>query len=417
MHANPAIRHAVSALGVLHAKFLASNQPVVSCHVSGEDLKFALKQCNQSIECLRKQSTDDPETTLTACVLFISFASMQGHQMQALNHIRGGLKLLDEIDSSAGEIKRGAAHPVHLATLRAMFASFNAQARCMLNSDMLADWTHEAAIKPKAFQISIPNIETAQYLVDELYFSSISFIQNLDASPPSFEETDTIITTHCCLTRRLALIKDRFADCLARQASRLTEKQRISVWRTSIYLHVAEIFLYLAKPSSDLDPSLLNSSGPLQQAWDDLEPQCTAIVELAQKILTSHAGIDILNRPSFSISLGVVMPLFLVASRCRHPNLRREAIQLLMDHPRREGIWDSNLAGKIAARGMEIEEEGFRLQAQLDGNLESAWIIPESCRVTHFEIMYRADRKAEVIYWTASQRLNYGSGLRSVLKW
>jgi hypothetical protein len=38
-----------------------------------------------------------------------------------------------------------------------------------------------------------------------------------------------------------------------------------------------------------------------------------------------------------------------------------EKVKLLMENRRREGIWDINLAGKMAARGMENEEEGFRL--------------------------------------------------------
>jgi hypothetical protein len=406
VRANPAIRHAVSALGVLHAKFLASDRPVVSSSISDEDLKFALQQCNQSIECLMKQSVDDPETTLTACVLFISFASMQGHQLQALNHLRGGLRLLDEIDSSADKTKGHAAHPVQLATLRIMFASFNAQARCMLNTTMLADWTHEATMKPEALPTSISDVETAQNLADELYYSTLTFIQKLDASPPSMEDMPTIIAKHDDLMRRLALIKYLLADFLARQvAARLIEKQQTSVWRTSIYLHVAEIYLYLVKPPSNLEPSILDRAGLTEQAWGKLELHYSAIIELARKILTSHVRSDLSNRPSFSTSLGVIMPLFMVASRCRHPHLRREAIQLLIANPRREGIWDSILAGKIAARGMEIEEEGHRLQAQLNISAESTWIIPESHRISHFEIMYNDDRKAEVVFWTTAQRL------------
>ncbi|OAA49754.1 hypothetical protein BBO_01389 [Beauveria brongniartii RCEF 3172] len=63
-------------------------------------------------------------------------------------------------------------------------------------------------------------------------------------------------------------------------------------------------------------------------------------------------------RPSFSADLGIVPPLFVVATKCRDPWLRRQAIQLLKSSARREGMWDSELTSNIATWVMQLEEQG-----------------------------------------------------------
>lgn len=61
-------------------------------------------------------------------------------------------------------------------------------------------------------------------------------------------------------------------------------------------------------------------------------------------------------KPSFTADLGIVPPLFMVATKCREPTLRRQAIQLLRSSARREGMWDSELVARIGQFIMDIEE-------------------------------------------------------------
>ncbi|KAI9149197.1 mercuric reductase [Paramyrothecium foliicola] len=61
-------------------------------------------------------------------------------------------------------------------------------------------------------------------------------------------------------------------------------------------------------------------------------------------------------KPSFAADMGIVPPLFLVATKCRDPVLRRQAIQLLRSSARREGMWDSSMIAKIAEWIMILEE-------------------------------------------------------------
>ncbi|KAL5630936.1 hypothetical protein BROUX41_000808 [Berkeleyomyces rouxiae] len=62
-------------------------------------------------------------------------------------------------------------------------------------------------------------------------------------------------------------------------------------------------------------------------------------------------------KPSFSADLGIVPPLYVVATKCRNPVIRRRAIRLLQSSARREGMWDSQLSARIGDYIAMLEEE------------------------------------------------------------
>lgn len=61
----------------------------------------------------------------------------------------------------------------------------------------------------------------------------------------------------------------------------------------------------------------------------------------------------------FRIDMEMVPMLYHVASRCRDPALRREAIALLHQGASREGLWDSQAVARLAEEMMAFEEEGI----------------------------------------------------------
>lgn len=85
----------------------------------------------------------------------------------------------------------------------------------------------------------------------------------------------------------------------------------------------------------------------------------------------------------FSFDIGVVLPLYVTAVKCRDPVLRRKAISLLFSSPRREGMWDSVLAARVAVWITSIEEEGLEAPHpnRRAGNAANHWGIAEEQRV------------------------------------
>ncbi|OQV02532.1 hypothetical protein CLAIMM_07718 [Cladophialophora immunda] len=61
----------------------------------------------------------------------------------------------------------------------------------------------------------------------------------------------------------------------------------------------------------------------------------------------------------FSFDLGITPPMFFVASRCRHPQIRRKAVDFMLHSPFYHGIWPDRYSGLCAQRIVEIEERGL----------------------------------------------------------
>jgi hypothetical protein len=61
---------------------------------------------------------------------------------------------------------------------------------------------------------------------------------------------------------------------------------------------------------------------------------------------------------AFSFDLGVIPPLFLAVVKCRVSEIRKKALQLLTNYPRREGVWDSVMMAALGKWVIEMEEEG-----------------------------------------------------------
>ena len=109
----PAVRHAIAAIGALHEKLLTG--AVDPNRSQDEQTRFALEQCNKSIQHLVKPSDagtkPDLRLMLTTCVLFTCFEALQGHCEQAIIHATQGYSLLQQYAMVSG------GHPFGMTTL------------------------------------------------------------------------------------------------------------------------------------------------------------------------------------------------------------------------------------------------------------------------------------------------------------
>ena len=118
-------------------------------------------------------------------------------------------------------------------------------------------------------------------------------------------------------------------------------------------------------------------------AWDCFTEDFEHIVDLATLILKSPNGDKFTEHqgPSFTLDMSIVAPLFVVASKCRHPVIRRKAVALLYAAPRQEGIWDSVLTARVADRLIGIEEAGL-------GNVDRCEDVPDWARISEVEVKF-----------------------------
>ncbi|TVY83580.1 Arginine metabolism regulation protein II [Lachnellula suecica] len=82
------------------------------------------------------------------------------------------------------------------------------------------------------------------------------------------------------------------------------------------------------------------------------------VVELTQFLLSQiYPAPYKPSGPRFSFDSYVVIPLYLTGHKCRDHATRKKATELLLKYPRREGVWDSIIAGEMTQWAMEVEEE------------------------------------------------------------
>lgn len=83
----------------------------------------------------------------------------------------------------------------------------------------------------------------------------------------------------------------------------------------------------------------------------------------------------------------LIAPLFMVATRCRTPRIRRDALQTLKNLDRVEGPWHSSIAAQVAAHIILVEERGL-------GAVETCAMVPEESRIGSSTLLAFSRKKA-----------------------
>ncbi|KAI1609312.1 hypothetical protein EDD37DRAFT_653725 [Exophiala viscosa] len=440
----PAVRYAVTGLGALHQVFSHGYQTVVPDDTSDAQVQFALRQCNRAIKALSANAgrQDEPihkVSMLMTCILFTCYSTLQGHQTQSLMHFRNGLKLLESLERSTRTSGTSATlYDELMESFVSAFTTLENQARTLICDERLP---------PLATQI---RVQQPMCTNDTLTFRSLVEVRSF---------FDCLLSDMQCFVQE-SDVEAEWVLAGARPRRSSADGYRILVDRSANGKAAMDKFLSRHSPVSDRDQKtvlvlqvhhclldmylaifrLSSEYGDL--VWDCFESSFETMVNLCRQILgctdkdlyttlskatqrrmvndCTSAGSSpedcnvrdtgaILSakgeqpRPVFAFSQGVVGPLYIVAMQCRSPKLRREAIALLLRYPRREGLWDSFSAGRLAFEAMSLEEDMTqRWQAPQDGDFQvhAAHDIPAQCRIRDVEVVHIGARLARVRFRT-----------------
>jgi hypothetical protein len=146
-----------------------------------------------------------------------------------------------------------------------------------------------------------------------------------------------------------------------------------------------------------------------EMIYDDYRQDFEFIVSQCRKLLDVDTIDGAMSRQLFSLHLGYIPPLFFTATRCRDPCIRRQAITVLHNSTRRERVWDSYTAARIAERVVEIEERDLVVSGCQDvpmshGIMLVSQTFDANTYTTHvqFKLAPRNDAAQlaeEMIYW------------------
>jgi len=368
------VRHAIVALASLSETMLkaTSNSSKSSPEV------FAIRQHAKAISDLRKGMQQNigwsPEVILISCALFICFEMFQSHHESALSQMSSGVFVFynwhsklrrESYSSSLGWREISSELTIQLERI---FGRLMLQTILFIDTKP-AEWKF---ITP-AFTPALPSIPSN--------FSSIDKARDcLDSCLCSIY--------HQTITAQFQGLKTYdFSESPAGPASQLG-LDSLNQWSTGFKSFIlaykgtfppkeqkAAILLEVQQ----LTGFILASAAPFTQEtiFDSFEKDFSQIITLAAHFLSNNNGSDADPEtgcfPAFD--MGILPHLYLVASRCRHPSIRRQALQLLQLGPRQEGIWHRDVLANTAERIMAIEESG------LEGVLRSA-DIPASARLS-----------------------------------
>ncbi|CAE7196471.1 hypothetical protein PTT_10272 [Pyrenophora teres f. teres 0-1] len=425
-HRDSAIQHCIIALGAMYRRFFQGRGSHLTEHAMSDTyLQFALRQSNRAIQdLLKKQIAGDyvkdrtsKVTLMTCSILFSSMCCLQGYQKQAIEHLRSGIRMLNEMD----EEEEKEPHPIDMESLRTIFVGLDMQVRAIMPSRTSGSWVTKPKTKPlSASPNGVLNMTTL-----------ITMLQHMES---------LMNTIHAFNQKSVLLDPEEAADDVYAEHSDLVSRYHRGVivmrhlWAkapdhgdeyiqplTALELMQVQMEYLLRYPRADLVAkfprlgTFKEVKAPFKQPFD-VTAQFFRVFELATKLLpiaTSPA-------PVFTTTMGPIAALWLVAIRAPGPcqTLRRRAMKLMLNHPRREGFWDGMIAGRIAREGLQLEQERVRAKLGLKehdeplGDLE----VPDEERIVAFYISHPDDddRKAKV---ELSNQRDMAVGIPGAVRW
>ncbi|KAK5065264.1 hypothetical protein LTR84_001102 [Exophiala bonariae] len=413
IHQEAAVKHALVALSTMHEHFTRSGR--MSPNTQSNTLDFALNHYGRAIrevmDVNRNRGKHFFDCSLITCGLFAAFESLQGHYHSAFSHAVSGIKILAESQESP--------HPTTQTSDKDMYIS-----RPELTRFFFSFWRQILEIGDWNFQGERPLLDPPTSTCPPIFNSveeALSYVEyNMSGFFHFYEKAERvarqgIMTPEInlelmhkfdALTSSFAISEQAYQAMLTQQRHRNLESSP-----TGLILSIHRIFLNVYFN--------MVSQGNELEAFDAQLPSVRAAVELCEKFIALTSPFDTsdtmgrpahdqtgppsrspspprLMPPSFSMGLGVVPILFVIATRCNDIPLRDKALHLLRICNRKEGFWDSQLSAVLAARTIEIKANAARQVGRLD-------LHPSAVNMKLEDIQYYPDNECVVSYslmWT-----------------
>ncbi|KAI9775345.1 MAG: hypothetical protein M1839_001261 [Geoglossum umbratile] len=365
-HVEPAIHHAMIAVGSIHEQYeMYGAGAVQAANNLGEaSRRLAVLEYNKATNSLIKRLSTDPNavlTTVAACLLFISIEFLRGEIDLGLDHLQSGLNILTTWregpkTSTESSIVEEEILPVfeRLSMTSSLFGR--------LASQLCPDVSTLPSV-----QVTFDSLSGARKSLVGLVNLSVQFIRSVLRRKNRFEVVFEDIVQQTHLEGLLHQWEESFEVLVTRKNQTQLERNSVNILR----IHQKSILIWL-----------LTSLSPNETSYD----QYNEIFECAINMATEELVDAYTNPPSpgqrpsnFSFEMQLIAPLYFIATKCRVKWIRRKAIALLFRTTSKEGPWDSIRSAKVAERVVSMEESGLDSSAGAD-------LPPEWSRIHHAEI-------------------------------
>ncbi|BAE63802.1 unnamed protein product [Aspergillus oryzae RIB40] len=358
----PAVRHAIIAISALHRSF-STTQSAQNSGKPNDPHLFPLRQCNKAIICLqqRLQSASCRQDshvliTLVTCVLFVSFAFLQGDTDAASCHLRHGTRLLQEtyLSNTKKKLDYGPALTDVFYHLELHWASLREPEAASLNHEHSI--VQSMALGNPVWCKPVHSLEDACNLLIGLAW----LVCENDPENSKMVVAREILDKHQeAILQKLQTWKTELTTSLTRKKVLLSSRDRHTLAALNLWTEI--IFIRVSTDSRQNEG---------ESRFDSFTSNFQRVVQLAKSVLSSDFSQS--PMPTFSVGMGMIPPLYLCAFRCRDWHIRREAVQLLQRWQLQEGAWTSSGTAFVVSRMIAIESEG----------LTPGELVPERARIS-----------------------------------
>lgn len=408
---DPAVRHAMIALSSMHEHYAG-----IDHFAPPSGIGFALDHYGKAIRELvrlnnQKQGEDNFDCALVTCALFSSFESLQGHYHQACKHAISGMKMLAENQRHNQDGSSLNPRSVRISRYE-LTRFFTSMSRQMLE---IGD-TNFGGPRPSIVW-GVPSIperfasyEDALLHMEALLTGLVDYASRVDelaeAGPIPDEVANNFMLEFVQIQDhavRWSAVFDLLTTEQRQSSSRVStpESSSSSEQRCSApgYPSTMPPAALLLRAYQSLLAGLLrrveaNDETILDNYASDFErclELCEAFLKQTSHLVTpmpapvqspggSASQTPKVARPSYSLALGVVSTLFLVATRGSNMSTRDRAIRLLRSCHRREGFWDSDIAAELSERIYHIQSlvnEKYGHSARISCKLLDVSFLPD----------------------------------------
>ncbi|CZR57815.1 uncharacterized protein PAC_07704 [Phialocephala subalpina] len=381
------IRHAIVALASLSEGMLKRSQDAVAT-VPGP---LAIQQYSKAISNLKGRmqggNESSAEVVLITCALFICIEMFQNNHESALSQMSSGVYVFYNWHSRQRS-PRSIGHPKLAVQLEGIFG------RLMLQTILFVE------TQPAEWKFVAPEFTPVLPLVPSVF-------RAVD------EARDYLNSCMCSLYHRVISAQlhglgeqDVTADPTSQLGSdplaEWSRSFRSFVFEEGIQLSPKEQKAALLLEMQHMIASILAVAGPYSQEtiFDRFEQDFSQTVALASRLLTmSPAEAYESSLPTFD--MGILPQLYFVASRCRHPSIRRQALHLLRQGPSQEGIWHREMLTNIAERLMCLEEMDCE-------GAQSSVDVPASVRLSVINAKIDSARRIVTLHCCRQQSVDEG---------
>lgn len=389
--AEPAIRHAVFALGSVY-RALAESDKLLPPAPGDPATTFSIAEYNKAISSLlsldagRTSGQEPTAIYLLACILFVCIEFLMGNEMSSHSHIHQGRRLLRRLDEGGArraspqmEFIRRELVPIYSRLAVTSFTWGQTPEEIPPRMNLHVEVPTEFTSSDEARACLYSAIDDALRTSKDVRI--IKFGRDGEApAPPDLQAAERM---HQDVLSRLKSWNVAFTLYLASRSA-VGGRQGPSPGERvmCMYYHVAYIWVsnsFSATETSYDDymehfTSVVSHASSMQLAAPEARSASPASSAGASPHSSTWTASDASPSPppfgldasgprrgrAFMFHDNAIPPLYYVAFRCRHPRLRRTALSLLeqLSHiSPREALWDARELVPVAKKVIEIEEE------------------------------------------------------------